>query len=149
MADTRDVVPIASDAALALGHFGADASVPVVFLNGEFDIENVPDIDRFLRRSLGPLYFKHNLVLDLKRVTFVDSSFLGFVVTLVRRLQKERQELLLTRPVGAVRRTLAAVGLPNVVPVYDSLAEAVSALVPGLPLIPPPFDAGPRTLTRV
>lgn len=35
---------------------------PVLALEGEFDIDTVPEIDRFLRRNLGPLYHHQHLV---------------------------------------------------------------------------------------
>ena len=51
---------------------------------------------------------------------------------------------MLARPRGQVRRTLALVGLPNLVPVFETLDEAVVALVQGkTPLIPPVFSAIP------
>ncbi len=124
--------------------FRGAGEVPVLTLSGEFDLENVPEIERFLRRHLGPFFFKtRHLVLDLARVDLIDSSFVGLVVSLVARLHEHRRELLITRPVGYVRRTLALVGLPNLVPVYESLDAALRALEGGAPLIPPPFDAAP------
>jgi len=118
--------------------------VPVLSLGGEFDIENVPEIERFLRRHLGPFFFKsRDLVLDLATVTLVDSAFVGLVVSLVRRLHAHGHELLITRPAGYVRRVIAIVGLPNLVPVYESLDDAYAALAVGTPLIPPRFDWSP------
>lgn len=128
---------------LRLCFMGA-GEVPVLKLSGEFDYENVPEIERFLRRHLGPFFFKgRDLVLDLARVELVDSAFVGLVVSLVRRLHANRRELLITRPRGYVRRTLALVGLPNLVPVYETLDDALNALSAGAPLIPPPFDLAP------
>jgi len=128
---------------LRLGFAGA-SDVPVLTLSGEFDLENVPEIERFLRRHLGPFFFKtRDLVLDLALVDLVDSSFVGLVVSLVARLHEHHRELLITRPVGYVRRTIALVGLPNVVPVYESLDAALGALATGAPLIPPPFEVVP------
>ena len=65
-------------------------------------------------------------------------------MSLVVRLHEHRRELLITRPVGYVRRTIALVGLPNVVPVYETLEAALRALAAGGPLIPPPFELGRR-----
>jgi len=122
----------------------AAGEVPVLALSGEFDLENVPEIERFLRRHLGPFFFKScDLVLDLDLVDLVDSSFVGLVVSLVARLHEHHRELLITRPVGYVRRTIGLVGLPNVVPVYESLDAALGALATGAPLIPPPFEVAP------
>lgn len=131
-------------ARLDLRQVGAKPGFPVVFLQGEFDIETVPEIDRFLRRSFGPLFYKRHIVLDLREVTAVDSIFIGFIVGLVRHLHAERKELVLTRPVGHVRRVLSLIGLPNLVPVYDSLDEAVAVVMnDSLPTIPPAFSAAP------
>jgi anti-sigma B factor antagonist len=115
---------------------------PVLELSGEFDLETVPEIDRFLRRRLGPLYHREHLVIDLSATTFVDSSFVAFVVKLLKDLRAGRKELILVRPAGQVRRVLALVGLPNLVPVFESLEEALAALTTGrLPIIPPAFEA--------
>ena len=117
-------------------------SVPVLRLAGAFDIDTVPEIDRFLRRRLGPLYQRRSLLIDLHDVSLVDSSFIGFLVRLVGEQRRGRGELVLARPVGHVRTVLCMVGLPNLVPVYESLDEALSAVREArAPLIPPVFSA--------
>jgi len=120
-----------------------DDRPPVLELEGEFDLDTVPEIDRFLRRTLGPLYHQDHLVIDLERTTFVDSSFIGFLVRLSAAQRAKHRELLLVRPVGQVRKVLAVVGLPNIVPVYDTVEQAVESVVGGgrLPVIPPAFHA--------
>ena len=121
-----------------------DPIPPVLELSGEFDLDTVPDIDRFLRRHLGPLYHQDHLVIDLAATTFVDSSFIAFLVRLLTDQRARRKELVLVRPVGQVRRVLALVGLPNVVPVFESVDEAVITLMSGrLPVIPPAFSPAP------
>ena len=129
--------------------FRGAGEVPVLTLSGEFDLENVPEIERFLRRHLGPFFFRsRHLVLDLARVDLIDSAFVGRVVSLVARLHEHRRELLITRPAGYVRRTIALVGLPNLVPVYESPDAALSALAADAPVIPPPFDPAPLAGSR-
>ena len=123
---------------------GATATPPVLELSGELDLDTVPHIDRFLRRRLGPLYHQDHLVIDLAGTTFVDSSFIAFLVRLLTDQRARRKELVLVRPAGQVRRVLALVGLPNVVPVFESVDEAVARLMSGrLPVIPPAFRAAP------
>lgn len=121
-----------------------DDRPPVLELEGEFDLDTVPEIDLFLRRTLGPLYHQDHLVIDLERTTFVDSSFIGFLVRLSAAQRAKRRELLLVRPVGQVRKVLAVVGLPNIVPVFENIETAVQSLMGGrLPVIPPAFSAIP------
>jgi len=107
---------------------GGVKDINVLRLGGEFDIDTVPEVDRFLRRRLGPFYERRTLLIDLHEVTLVDSSFIGYVVRLAGRQRPGRGELVLTRPVGSVRTLLCMVGLPNLVPVYASLDEALRSV---------------------
>ncbi len=118
--------------------------VPVLGLGGELDFDVVPLIDRFLRRGLGPLYHRQHLVIDLAGATLVDSAFIGFVVRLAGQLRAQRKEVVLAQPNGQVGRSLALVGLPNVVPVFETVDAALEALgrAHGA-VIPPAFHAVP------
>ena len=132
----------ADQARLRLCAEGGDGRPPVVQLEGEFDLDTVAEIDRFLRRALGPLYHQDHLVMDLSRTTFVDSSFVAFLVRLSAAQRAKRRELLLVRPAGQVRRVFGIVGLANVVPVFETIEAAVDSLLNGrLPVIPPAFEA--------
>jgi anti-anti-sigma factor len=116
------------------------AAPPVLELEGEFDLDNVPEIDRFLRRNLGPLYHQRHLVIDLARTTFIDSSFVAFLLKLWQAQRAEGRELLLARPGGQVRRVFGLLGLHNVVPVFDSAEAAADSVMVGRPpVIPPTF----------
>jgi anti-sigma B factor antagonist len=138
--NTREVLTRRARLRIA-GARGPFSEPPVLELEGEFDLETVPEIDRFLRRSLGPLYHREHLVIDLGTTTFVDSSFIAFLVRLLGQQHAGGGELMLARPVGQVRRVLGLVGLPNVVPVFESVDDAVGTLTAGrLPVIPPAFS---------
>lgn len=130
----------AAKATLRVASSSTDGRPPIVVLEGEFDLDTVPEIDPFLRRTLGPLYHQDDLVIDLARTTFIDSSFIGFLVRLSAAQRAERRELLLVRPCGQVRRVFAIVGLHNVVPVFDTIDAAVTSLLSGRgAVIPPAF----------
>jgi anti-anti-sigma factor len=120
----------------------ADGRPPVLELEGEFDLDTVPEMDRFLRRTLGPLYHQDHLVMDLAKTTFIDSSFVSFIVRLSAAQRAKRRELLLVRPAGQVRKVFGIVGLANVVPVFETIDAAVDSVLGGrLPVIPPAFRA--------
>ncbi len=125
-------------------NLAAARDTAVVRLRGEFDIDSVPHVDVALRRSFGPLYHRRHLVLDLSAATLVDSTFVAFVVRLSRLVREAGHEVVLACPRGHVRRTLLLVGLPNLLPVYDSLDEAVAAASAAtLPIIPPLLPTQP------
>ena len=132
----------AARAKLRVSAHVADGRPPVLELEGEFDLDTVPEIDRFLRRTLGPLYHQEHLVIDLAKTTFIDSSFVSFLVRLSAAQRAKRRELLLVRPRGQVRKVFGIVGLANVVPVFETIEAAMDSLLSGhLPVIPPAFRA--------
>jgi anti-anti-sigma factor len=140
-------VPLAWETAAARARLrvaadAADGRPPVLELEGEFDLDTVPEMDRFLRRTLGPLYHQDHLVMDLAKTTFIDSSFVSFIVRLSATQRAKRRELLLVRPRGQVRKVFGIVGLANVVPVFETVDAAVDSVLGGhLPIIPPAFRA--------
>jgi anti-anti-sigma factor len=123
---------------------GSADHVALVALRGDFDVETVPEIDAQLRRVFGPFFFRRHIVLDLAQATFIDSTFIGYVVRLMGRVRSAGYEIVLARPTGHVRRTLLLVGLPNLLPVYDALDAALNeALADDVPIIPPTLPARP------
>ena len=83
-------------------------------------------IERLLRRRFGPFFFRRHLVVDLSDVRRIDESFIDLVVGLARRLHGERRELVLVGPAGGVRRVDGLRRAANLVPVYDSVDEALA-----------------------
>ena len=131
-------------APVAVRTVGSSERVALVSLRGEFDIETVPQIDAGLRRALGPFFHDRHLIVDLNGATLVDSSFIAYLVRLIGDVRSEGREVVLARPRGHVRRTLLIVGVPNVVPVYDSLDAALdAALANDVPIIPPALPCRP------
>ncbi|MGO8684909.1 MAG: STAS domain-containing protein [Thermoleophilia bacterium] len=80
----------------------------IVALTGICDFDTVPQIDSYLRRRYGPFHFRRHLLFDLEGVTMIDSSFVGFLMGVMRRLRLEHKELVLARPRGDVRRVLSS-----------------------------------------
>jgi anti-anti-sigma factor len=104
------------------------------------DMDVVSQVDTFLRRTFGPFFFRRTLLLDMAEVSMLDSTFVGYLVSRAGRVRQAGFDLVLTRPAGQARRTLALVGMPNLVPVYDSLEEAADLVASGrVPMIPPPL----------
>jgi anti-sigma B factor antagonist len=76
-----------------------------VALRGELDLEHAYTFDEELRRveELRPPC----LVLDLRGLSFLDSSGLARLLAANRRARRERRRLLLVRGTAAVQRLLA------------------------------------------
>ncbi len=92
---------------------------------GDIDAANASLVDETLVRSLEPE--GDCLVLDLGETRYLDSAALDMLFRLHDRLRQRRGGLHLVIPAGSPLKRLAAiVGLPKVVPVHETLVEALS-----------------------
>jgi stage II sporulation protein AA (anti-sigma F factor antagonist) len=97
---------------------------------GELDLSVA---DRFriqLERHLAAGGVK-NLVLDLSRVSFIDSSGLGVILGRYRRLRALGGEVAIVNPSPSVNRLLILAGLHRLVRFYGSEEEALGSLERG------------------
>jgi anti-anti-sigma factor len=101
--------------------------VPICELRGELDASNVDVVQaRLLDAATGEV---PGLVLDLTDTSYLDSAAVRILFDLARRLRTRRQELrLVVPPDGVVRRVLVLTALADIVPLDDSVDDAVRAL---------------------
>lgn len=94
----------------------------VVSVTGELDLATAPELERLLeeREQTGS-----TLVIDLSRVTFVDSSGVRVLVGQVRRAQETGARLTLVTEDPAVLRVLEITALTEVVSVHPTLDAAL------------------------
>lgn len=101
----------------------AGEEVTVVDLGGELDLTNAGEIER----RLGEIaHGRDGLIVDLNRVTFVDSAALHMLFRIARRLGTERRFGIVLEPTALVYTTLAIVGLDEVASVRPTLDELVA-----------------------
>ncbi|MFT2016666.1 STAS domain-containing protein [Streptomyces sp. 796.1] len=109
-----------------------DDAVTVVELHGEIDIVAAEALAPRLRRLTAGS--GHEVIVDLRPVTFIDCSGLGMLCVLHERLiaRGRRLRVVATRPLTL--KMLRLTGLHRAFVVHGSLREARSAT--GLPLAP-------------
>lgn len=93
----------------------------VATLTGEIDMATVGAVDRTLTPALagGPA----EVVIDLTKVGFLDSSGLRLLFRLAADLRERRARLIVVAPPQTLaRRVLDLVAFPDVTEVVDSLA---------------------------
>lgn len=91
---------------------------------GELDAYTVPDF----RRSLGELATHPQVVIDLSDVPFMDSAGLGALIGGIRRARENGGEVAVACSRPTLTRLLHTTGFDRIVPVTDTLDEAVAAL---------------------
>lgn len=112
---------------LAVVRTDADG-ITVLGLDGEIDHQSVSG----LTRALAPADAAagQRIVIDLGRVTFMDSSGVNALIAAFQAARAAGGWLRLVVVRGAVLRTLQLVGLDTVIPFHATLEEALASTRP-------------------
>ena len=108
--------------------YRTDDGVVIVNVDGEIDVFT----SGMLRdRLVASVHEGHSsMVVNLGKVGFIDSTGLGVLVGVWRRLRPVDGVLALAAPTGQVRGVLGTTGLLKLLSIYQSTAEAVQACRP-------------------
>lgn len=101
----------------------------VVEVGGEIDVYTAPLLRQRLNDLVAEGHF--DLVVDMERVDFLDSTGLGVLVGGLKRVRSNNGSLRLVCTQEKILKVFRITGLTKVFPIHDSVADAVSASVPG------------------
>ena len=93
----------------------------VVRAGGEIDARTAHAFHEVVGEAAGQA---SHVVIDLERVTFVDSSGLGALIVARKTARENGGSISLVCPPPVVRRLLGSTQLHDVFEIYDSVAEA-------------------------
>jgi anti-sigma B factor antagonist len=97
---------------------------PVYRLRGSLDLATAPSARAALIEAAGA--GKHDMVVDLTRLEFLDSTGLGALIGAHRRALENGGAVRLAVGEGPIARLLNITGLIRVFPVYATLEDALN-----------------------
>ncbi len=100
-----------------------DGQYAIVRLAGELDLDTAVDLRKALTELIDDRRFW--LVLDFTGVTFCDSTGLGALVTVFKRVRERGGYLRLAGVRPAVLRVFQLASMDRVFSIYDTLGQAV------------------------
>jgi anti-sigma B factor antagonist len=106
-----------------------DAETHVIELGGEVDLYTAPEFKERLVQVIED--GKKNLVVDLSKATFIDSTTLGVLVGGVKRLRPSGGSLALVCTDTNISKIFEITGLDRVFPIHGSREEALASLAAG------------------
>ena len=98
--------------------------LPVVVAEGELDAFAAPDLEA----ALDEAGRRGNVLVDLERVSFMDSTALGLVARAVRVHGEAGRLVRVVLPQGSARRIFEITALDRALPVAPSRTEGVAEL---------------------
>ena len=96
----------------------------VVALAGEVDMEEAPKVRRVLLNSTKQ---KHDILVDLSQVTYIDSSGIASLIEGLQTARKQKNDLALVSVSQRARRVLELARLDKVFTIHADLATALAA----------------------
>jgi anti-anti-sigma factor len=100
-------------------------SIPVIEIIGEVDLYNAKDlkdaIEEFLKTQ------QYEIVIDLSKVPFMDSSGIGTLVTSMYKLKKYHGNLKVTGVSGSVAKVFKLTGMESHLEIFTSVQDAVNS----------------------
>jgi anti-sigma B factor antagonist len=108
-------------------HTQSEDQCPVVVVAGEIDMATAPMLEREVSAAIES--GNGGVVLDLRDVTFFDSSGLRVAIVAHRELGEQGRRLaVVCDPAGNVRRTFGLAGVADLLDLHPSRAAALADL---------------------
>ena len=83
---------------------------------------------RFFAEALKRVLAEGSSVLiDLSKINYIDSTGIGELVGYLGRFQEVQRKLILVKPSEQIRKLLQVAHLDEILPIFDSLEEALEA----------------------
>jgi anti-sigma B factor antagonist len=100
-------------------------SASVLAVAGHLDVYTSP----FLKRDLRALFARGRtrIVVNLEKVEYIDSTGLGVLMDLLRRVRALGGSLSVVIRAGRTKRLLESLGVMKVLPVFDEDSDALAA----------------------
>lgn len=97
----------------------------IVEVNGELDLETSPAFRNVIEEKLNQYVSIRHLVLDLKKVNFIDSSGLGVILGRFKRISQEGGRMSAINVSESVKRVFQLSGLLKIISIYDNRQQAL------------------------
>ncbi|MCX6356968.1 MAG: STAS domain-containing protein [Candidatus Aureabacteria bacterium] len=99
--------------------------IGIIELAGEIDIYNCGEIKKLIDAYIARKIVK--IIVDMGKVSYIDSSTIGVLISEVKRLEQQKGGLRLLNLKGAPRNVLEMARLEGVLRVCESEKEAVES----------------------
>ena len=118
-------MPMSAAGAMGQSGYRLEDDVAIVDVNGDIDVLTSGALRDRLLAAVGQGH--DGLVVNLGNVEFIDSTGIGVLIGIRRRVQAGRGAFALAVPSRRTRRILDIAGVSKIFSIHDSAAEAVQA----------------------
>ncbi|MCZ8154988.1 MAG: STAS domain-containing protein [Leptospira sp.] len=102
-------------------------SIPVISIEGEVDLYNAKELKDILDQRIKNQQYE--IVVNLEKVPFMDSSGIGTLVTAMYKLKKYHGNLKVCHVHGSVAKVFKLTGMESHLQVLDNEETAIASLI--------------------
>lgn len=99
--------------------------IVILDISGEIDLYNAPEIKDIINKLIEQK--KYNVIINLKEVTYIDSSGIGALISSLSNLRKYQGGLKIINVFASVKKVFELTKLTSFFEIYDSEDEALSS----------------------
>lgn len=99
--------------------------ITILDIEGEIDLYNAPEIKDIINQLIEDQ--KYNVIINLEKVTYIDSSGIGALISSLSNLKKYQGGLKIIKVYASVRKVFELTKLTSFFEIFDSEEEAVSS----------------------
>ena len=97
----------------------------ILLIIGEIDLYNAPEIKDVIGKLIEEKIY--NVIIDLEKVSYIDSSGIGALISSLSNLKKYQGGLKIINVYASVKKVFELTKLTSFFEIYDSEDEAVEA----------------------
>ena len=102
-----------------------NGSVVILDINGEIDLYNAPEIKDMISKLIEEQ--KYSIIINLDKVSYIDSSGIGALISSLSNLKKYQGGLKIINVSGSVRKVFELTKLTSFFEIFDNEADAVAS----------------------
>lgn len=100
-------------------------SVAILDISGEIDLYNAPEIKVIISQLIEAKKF--NVIVNLDKVSYIDSSGIGALISSFSNLKKNQGSLKIINVYSSVKKVFELTKLTNFFEIFDSEGEAIAS----------------------
>lgn len=101
------------------------ADIVVLDISGEIDLYNAPELKDTINQLIEDQ--KYNVIINLEKVSYIDSSGIGALISSLSSLKKYQGGLKIINVYASVRKVFELTKLTSFFEIFDSESDAVSS----------------------
>ncbi|MDH5721027.1 MAG: STAS domain-containing protein [Spirochaetia bacterium] len=109
---------------MKLGQREVEGNV-IIDIEGEIDLYNAPEVKETIKKLIDDKKLK--IIVNLSKVSYIDSSGIGALISAVTALKKEQGYLKLVNVYASVKKVFELTKLTSFFDIYDSEEAAIKA----------------------